>query len=238
MARSTGVQWISRPVASEMREAMVRKENASGPVFVHAARVGVAGERGDGDVRDVGDVDERLASLGGGQCQVSGPDRLQEDVLGEVLRDRAARRIVHCGTDSRTTVSVGDRVRDIADVLSSQPENETPWEALRHTFHVITGAWDEAPQESLRHLRMIRETPSLRARYWEKQLSWHEALLPEVSRRLSDGADGFTDPRSDALVGSTLACLDAAVAAWVACEATVPSSLLLDRAMAALTVQA
>jgi hypothetical protein len=32
-----------------------------------------------------------------------------------------------------------------------------------------------------------------------------------------------------------LACLDAAATGWVACEGTVPMSVMLDRAMAALT---
>ncbi|MDH6590012.1 AcrR family transcriptional regulator [Streptomyces sp. SAI-133] len=145
----------------------------------------------------------------------------------------------HFGTKEDIVLGdLKDRVHEIADVLASRPENETPWEALRHTFRVITGAWDKAPQQALDYLRMIRETPSLRARYWEKQLSWHEALLPETARRLNLDADDLADPQPDALVGSALACLDAAAATWVACEAAVPSSLLLDRAMAALTVQA
>ncbi|MHC3470911.1 acyl-CoA-like ligand-binding transcription factor [Streptomyces sp. 7R007] len=122
-------------------------------------------------------------------------------------------------------------------MLASRPENETRWQALRHTFRVTTKTWDEAPQQALHHLRMIRQAPSLRARYWEKQLSWHGTLLPEIARRQSADADTRTDLRPDALFGSALACLDAALA-WVACEAAVPASLLLDRTMATLTPQA
>ncbi|MFR0359425.1 hypothetical protein [Streptomyces sediminimaris] len=129
-----------------------------------------------------------------------------------------------------------DRVHEIADVLASRPDDEAPWEALRHTFHVITEAWDEAPQQALHYLRMIRETPSLPARYGEKQLSRHEPLLPETARRLNPDGDDLADP-SRTPWSDPLACLDAAVATWPAYETAVPSSLLLDSAMAALLVQ-
>jgi hypothetical protein len=43
------------------------------------------------------------------------------------------------------------------------------------------------------------------------------------------------DPGPHALVAAALACLDAAFTAWVAREGNIPMSVMLDRAMAALT---
>lgn len=142
----------------------------------------------------------------------------------------------HFGTKEDIVLGrLKERGEQIGEVLRSRPEDEAPWDALRHTFHVLTDANDNAPEPALRYLRMVRETPSLRARYWEKQLTWHAALAPEIGRRLAARTDEADDPRADAMVGAALACLDAAISAWVACDAATSASTLLDRAMGALT---
>lgn len=78
------------------------------------------------------------------------------------------------------------------------------------------------------------DTPSLRARHFEKQLRWQEMMVPELARRLGAGPDRPEDPRPTALVTAALACSDAATTGWVACEGTVPMAVLLDRAMSAV----
>lgn len=119
----------------------------------------------------------------------------------------------------------------LAEALAARPEQERPWEALRRTFDVITQANEESPERALSLLRMLSDTPSLRARHSEKQLRWQNLLVPEVSRRLGVDAADAQDPRAHAVVGAALACLDAANAAWVACDGAVAASVLLDRAM-------
>ncbi|MDX3115896.1 TetR family transcriptional regulator [Streptomyces scabiei] len=125
--------------------------------------------------------------------------------------------------------------RQIAAELAARPDEEQPWEALRRSFDVLTGMNEAAPtQQVLSYLRMLQETPSLRARHHEKQMGWHTLLVPEVARRLDADADRFEDTRPSALAAAALACLDTASTAWVACEGTVPLAVLLDRAMGAL----
>ena len=41
--------------------------------------------------------------------------------------------------------------------------------------------------------------------------------------------------RARALVTSAIACKDAAMDAWMACDGTIPLGVLIDRAMGALT---
>ncbi|MEU1474448.1 hypothetical protein [Streptomyces sp. NPDC005760] len=55
------------------------------------------------------------------------------------------------------------------------------------------------------------------------------------ARRLGSGPDRPEDPRPTALVAAALAGADAASTGWVACEGTVPLTVLLDRAMGAFT---
>ena len=98
--------------------------------------------------------------------------------------------------------------------------------------------WDgaeTAPERTLSYLRMLQETPSLRARHDEKQLRWQEMMVPEITWRLGASPDQPEDPRPNALVAAALACLDAASMGWVACEGAFPLTVLLDRAMGAFT---
>ncbi|WP_405449879.1 TetR/AcrR family transcriptional regulator [Streptomyces achromogenes] len=122
----------------------------------------------------------------------------------------------------------------LAEALAARPEGEPPWKALRRAFDVIIRDEEESPERTLKLLRMLCETPSLRARHWEKQLHWQTLLVPEVSRRLGVDPADAQDPRAHALVGAALACLDAAGAAWLACDGATPVSVLLDRAMETL----
>ncbi|KMS66782.1 TetR family transcriptional regulator [Streptomyces viridochromogenes] len=125
--------------------------------------------------------------------------------------------------------------RQIAEALAARPDDEQPREALRRAFDVLTRMNEAAPEQALSYLRMLQETPSLRARHHEKQLSWQELLVPEIARRLGADPDQAEDIRPSALTAAALACLDSASTAWVACEGTVPLAVLLDRAMGALT---
>lgn len=123
----------------------------------------------------------------------------------------------------------------IAEALAARPGQERPWESLRRAFDVVTNTNEQAPEQALSYLRMLAETPSLRARHWEKQLAWQNLLVPEIARRVAAEPDQPADPRPNALVSSALACMDAAANAWVACEGNVPLAELLDGAMDALT---
>lgn len=125
--------------------------------------------------------------------------------------------------------------RRVAQALTARPERERPWQALRRAFDLIAELNEEAPQEALAYLRMLHETPSLRARYFEKQMTWQKLLVPEITRRMGAKPDDPQDPRPRALVTAALACLDAAAIAWVACEAAIPMPVMLDRAMGVLT---
>ncbi|MDO0938171.1 TetR family transcriptional regulator [Streptomyces sp. DG2A-72] len=124
--------------------------------------------------------------------------------------------------------------RRVAEALAARPDDERPWEALRRAFDVLTQNDEQTPERVLGYLRMLQESPSLRARRYEKHLSWQELLVPEIARRMRARPDRSEDIRPSALTAAALACLDVATASWVACDGTVPPGVLLDRAMGAL----
>ncbi|MBE1602542.1 hypothetical protein [Streptomyces stelliscabiei] len=100
--------------------------------------------------------------------------------------------------------------RRIAQALAARPDDERPWEALRRAFDVPTRMNEEASEQVLSYLRMLRETPSLRARHHEKQLAGRSWWVSEVAPRLETVPCLPTDTRPGALA----ALLDRAVGAF------------------------
>lgn len=158
-----------------------------------------------------------------------------DQIAGEVGLSRAS-LFRYFGTKEEIVLGrLEESGRRIAEALAARPDDERPWEALRRAFDVLTQANEQAPEQTLAYLRMLQETPSLRAGHHEKQMRWQELLVPDIARRLGVSPDHPEDTRPGALASAALACLDVAATAWVACEGTVPLAVLLDRAMGAFT---
>lgn len=165
-----------------------------------------------------------------------GFDRTTVDQIAAEAGLSRASLFRHFGTkEDIVLVDLEEIGRQIADALAVRPDEERPWEALRRAFDVLTRMNEAEPDQTLSYLRMLQDTPSLRARHFEKQLRWQEMMAPEIARRLGASPDRPEDPRPSALVAAALACLDAASTGWVACAGAVPLTVLLDRAMGAFT---
>ncbi|MBE1878453.1 TetR family transcriptional regulator [Myceligenerans sp. TRM 65318] len=128
-----------------------------------------------------------------------------------------------------------DAGEDLREALVARPDSETPWTAMRRALDPLIEKY-EADDERVRLLtRLVVTTPALLARHQEKNARWHELLRAEVSRRLGADPDDRADPRVDALVGASLACVHAALTAWTTGERPgVKLSVILDRAMDAI----
>ncbi|GAA3741002.1 TetR family transcriptional regulator [Salinactinospora qingdaonensis] len=123
--------------------------------------------------------------------------------------------------------------QQLRHALSERPRQEPVWEALRHAFDVVLEVISQP--EALNIGRMMNETPSLKARHIEKWLAWQELLVPEIAERLTESAAHSPDPRPRALAAAALACLDAALEAWVDSEGTEDLRGLFTEAMAAVS---
>lgn len=115
--------------------------------------------------------------------------------------------------------------------LETRPATEAPWDALRAAFDTLLADFSDSPQSLRRTSRMLLGTPSLRARHLEKQLHWHELLVPDIARRLGAPDGGTQDVRAPALVAAALACLDAASTAWARTDDGTPIETFLDEAI-------
>jgi AcrR family transcriptional regulator len=120
-------------------------------------------------------------------------------------------------------VEYGER---ILRTLRERPEKEPPWTSLRVAIGPILPAAGDT--RALRTSRMFIETPTLRARHYEKTLTWQRLLVPEVARRMKVHSE---DPRPAALISCVLACLDVALVAWTSSNGRKRLAALLDMAM-------
>jgi AcrR family transcriptional regulator len=124
----------------------------------------------------------------------------------------------------------------VAAALAARPDGESPWDALRAALDSLRGpGYDENHQ--LKLTKMIYASPSLRARYMDKRMSWIELLAPGIARRLhAAGAvpEGDLDLSARAIVGTALTCLTLAAEAWAAQDGKVDLGDLYDTAIAAV----
>ncbi|MDW5595271.1 TetR family transcriptional regulator [Conexibacter stalactiti] len=117
----------------------------------------------------------------------------------------------------------------IRDTFAARPTDEPIWTSLRVAFDAlvkdVTGA--EAKRGSMT-MKVITNSPSLRAHSLEKHHAWATMLTPLVLQRLDDGPG--QNMRAETLIRAALACFDAALAEWAAHDGSVPFDPLLDQA--------
>ncbi len=110
---------------------------------------------------------------------------------------------------------LADSGRTVKAALEARPADEAPWDALVAALHVLEDDPAYSPERALKISTMFYETPSLRARQFEKRLQWVELLLPNVEQRLGIEPGPVPDPGAHAIVSSVLSCLDTATEIWV-----------------------
>lgn len=135
--------------------------------------------------------------------------------------------------DDAVLTDIGDTGDQLLDALRARPLDEPVWTALRNALEPLIGQYDAEPEPGRQLAALVAATPGLAAYQHEKHVRWCAVLRPEVARRIAADPADDTDPRPAAVIGSVLACLDAAVAAWAAAENATSIGSLVDRAMAA-----
>ena len=133
---------------------------------------------------------------------------------------------------SKEDVVIGDLViagRQLRDDVAAHLETHTPWQALHLGMRGAADGIDADPARWLRTMRVIHSAASLRARNVEKHQAWSALLVPLVSAHLNEDRQ-FSDLPARTLVGSAIACLDAALSVWTDAEASAPFAEVLDAA--------
>lgn len=133
---------------------------------------------------------------------------------------------------SKEDVVLGDPMihgEPVRQRLARSLESMPVWEALRSGFEPIVDIFESEPERSLRAMRVMISTPSLRARNTEKHLAWMNVLVPLVA----DAMPGVEEERqyhARAITLCALTCLDVSSAELVHRDGAVTSRALLDEA--------
>jgi AcrR family transcriptional regulator len=122
------------------------------------------------------------------------------------------------------SIAFGHRV---VDALAARPASEAIWASLRAALTpLVDGVMEQHPR-GLNMMQVIMTTASLRAHHFEKHLTWEQLLIPIVEKRIG-GPGKSRALRAQTLTHVALACLDVALAEWVAQGGEPDLGALLD----------
>ncbi|MFB8138049.1 TetR family transcriptional regulator [Streptomyces parvus] len=114
--------------------------------------------------------------------------------------------------------------------LAGRPAAEPPSVALRHTIRISIDACAGHADQALRVVQLILGTPSLLARFLERQAQWRDELAAEVADRLE------LDPKADLYpqlaAGMALTAFGAVLQQWSDSDGAEDPAGLTDRAFA------
>lgn len=132
---------------------------------------------------------------------------------------------------------VFDPIGDIiVDALSSGPGLDDDWFALRRAFDPVVNFLARDADEVITFLNLIQTTPTLSARFRDKQFDWRPNIVRELRR--SGSAPVTSSIVADVRVAAALECFSAALVNWRDSEGQENLSALLDVAFGALAVPA
>ncbi|MGW5682873.1 TetR family transcriptional regulator [Nonomuraea sp. NPDC003754] len=116
--------------------------------------------------------------------------------------------------------------------LAARPAEEPPSAALRHTVWVSVNACAGHADRALRVVQLILRTPTLLARFLERQTQWREELTGELARRLE--LDPATDMYPQLAAGMALNAFDTVLQRWSDSDGSEDPTVLIDRAFAVI----
>lgn len=125
-------------------------------------------------------------------------------------------------------------VHPLEAALRARPHEEDALTAWRRALDKLTESTEADVRGSLRTVRVMTSTASLRARHLEKHLAWAEILIPVVAERVPPGPFGREVP-ARAIVICGLTCFDIALTVWAETDGKASLNDLFDTALAALS---
>lgn len=127
---------------------------------------------------------------------------------------------------------LADMGTDMRAELAGRPAEEPPSVALRHAVSVSVDACAAHSEQALRVVQLILGTPSLLARFLERQAQWREGLAEELAHRLD--LDPATELYPDLAVGMALTAFGAVLQRWSDSDGAEDPTALTDRSFAVI----
>lgn len=110
----------------------------------------------------------------------------------------------------------------LEEAFKARPADEPLWESLREAFVGMVNRSAEDPEHGRRSVRVMKTSPSLRARNLEKHLSYVDTLVPFIIERLEMTSSDDVELRAATLAQAALSCFDVAIARWSMTDEDAP----------------
>jgi AcrR family transcriptional regulator len=124
---------------------------------------------------------------------------------------------------------VGDTGEYIKEVLAGRPDGEPPLVALRHALDTANAAIVEHPEKSIALIRLMMNSPPLKARFLERMDGLARELLPLLAARAGRPPD---DLRSCVLAVTALQLNSLVLIRWAEQDGAPDPAALLDEVFA------
>jgi AcrR family transcriptional regulator len=128
---------------------------------------------------------------------------------------------------------LGDVGVQLRAALAARPVEEPPAIALRHALSVLVDACTSDPEKSVRLVKVMLDTPALRARFLERQAQWQIGLAAELVSR--SGVDARSDLRPSLAAAVALAAFGTALDRWASTDGVEDLAALTDETIAIVT---
>jgi AcrR family transcriptional regulator len=124
---------------------------------------------------------------------------------------------------------LGDR---LCERIVSMPPDVTPLGAVHTALLAHVVAYSADATRTMRLVRQLQQSPSLRARELESRDRLREKVAEAIGRRLE--LDRHADPRPRLLAGIALVPFDVAIASWLEGRAGEDLGVILEEAISSL----
>ena len=121
-----------------------------------------------------------------------------------------------------------DLGEELAAAVTARPADEPGWTALQAGSEVMLTQWRHRPDDAMALLRLIHETPPLRARHQDKQDRWRRLLTDALRARTVDSLE------ADVLASAALAVFDVVCRHWLTAGPGTDPGRLMSEAFALL----
>jgi AcrR family transcriptional regulator len=121
--------------------------------------------------------------------------------------------------------------RRLLEEIAARPPEEAPVAAVCHALQEHVAAYQSDMDRAMALVRLVRQTPSLRAQEYITRQQTRLRIVEALGRRL--GVDAERDARPHILASIALAPLDAAFEMWFGARSGEDIASLLDEAVAA-----
>jgi AcrR family transcriptional regulator len=121
-----------------------------------------------------------------------------------------------------------DLGEELASAVAARPADEPAWTALQAGADVLLDQWRQRLDAAMLLLRLIHDTPTLRARHQDKQDRWRRLLTDALRAKTVDRME------ADLLASAALAVFDVVCRHWLAADPGTDPGRLMSEAFALL----